>query len=105
MPGPDAPVKENRRFEKWRRFVYPFFGSAETEKLNRICDALPEGKRTEVTDFARFLLARESEDAWERILGDPGGHPKLDVFVKEALAEGSETLDLDRLWSKPSAVA
>jgi hypothetical protein len=71
--------------------------SIETEELIRICDALPQGKRTEVTDFARFLLARESDEAWERILGDPNGHPKLDAFVKDALAEGSESLDLDGL--------
>ena len=36
--------------------------SIETEELIRICDALPQGKRTEVTDFARFLLARESDE-------------------------------------------
>ena len=71
--------------------------SIETEELIRICDALPLEKRTEVADFARFLLARESDEAWERTLGDPGGHPKLDAFVKSALAEGSEPLDLDRL--------
>jgi len=71
--------------------------SIETEELIRICDALPQEKRTEVADFARFLLARESDEAWERTLGDPSGRPKLDVFVKDALAEGSESLDLDRM--------
>ena len=71
--------------------------SAETEDLVRICDALPKEKRNEVADFARFLLARESDAAWDRILDDPRGHPKLDAFVKSAIAEGSETLDLDRL--------
>jgi hypothetical protein len=71
--------------------------SIETEELIRICDALPQGKRTEVTDFARFLLACETDEAWERTLGDPGGYPKLDAFVKDALADGSEPLDLDRL--------
>jgi len=71
--------------------------SAETEELIRICDALSEMKRAEVTDFARFLLSRESEEAWERTLGDPRGFPKLEAFVKDALAEGSEPLDLDRL--------
>ncbi len=71
--------------------------SIETAELIRICDALPQEKRTEVADFARFLLARESDEAWERTFGDPGGHPKLDAFVKSALAEGSEPLDLDRL--------
>ena len=71
--------------------------SAETEELVRICDALPQEKRNEVADFARFLLARESDEAWERTLDDPRGHPKLDAFVKSALVEGSEPLDLDRL--------
>jgi len=71
--------------------------SAETEELIHICDALPQAKRIEVADFARFLLAREKDEAWDRTLGDPDGHPKLDAFVKDALAEGSEALDLDRL--------
>jgi hypothetical protein len=71
--------------------------SAETEELIQICDALPQAKRLEVTDFARFLPARESDEAWERTLGDPAGHPKLEAFVKNALAEGSEPLDLNRL--------
>ncbi len=71
--------------------------SAETEDLVRICDALPKEKRSEVADFARFLLARESDAAWDRTLDDPRGHPKLDAFVKKAIAEGSEPLDLDRL--------
>jgi hypothetical protein len=71
--------------------------SAETEELIQICDALPQAKRLEVTDFARFLLARETDEAWERALGDPPGHPKLEAFVKNALAEGSEPLDLNRL--------
>ena len=71
--------------------------SAETEELVRICDALPREKRSEVADFARFLLARESDAAWDRALDDPHGHPKLDAFVKSAIVEGSEPLDLDRL--------
>jgi hypothetical protein len=71
--------------------------SAETEELIQICDALPQAKRLEVTDFARFLLARETDEAWERALGDPAGHPKLEAFVRNALAEGSEPLDLGRL--------
>ncbi len=71
--------------------------SGETEEPIRICDALPQEKRTGVTDFTRFLLARESDEAWDRALGDPDGHPKLDAFVNDALAEGSEPLDLGRL--------
>lgn len=71
--------------------------SAEIEELVRICDALPKEKRHEVTDFARFLLARESDEAWDRTLDEPHGHPKLDAFIKNAVAERSEPLDLDRL--------
>jgi hypothetical protein len=50
-----------------------------------------------VAEFARFLLARTSDQAWEATLADPVGHPRLDAFVQSALAEGSEPLDLDRL--------
>jgi len=71
--------------------------SIETEELIRICDALPQERRTQVADFARFLLARECDEVWERSLGDPNGYPKLDAFVKNALAEGSELFDLDCL--------
>jgi hypothetical protein len=71
--------------------------STETEELIRICDALPQGKRNEVADFARFLLARESDGACESTVGNPAGHPKLDAFVKDALSAGSEPLDLGRL--------
>ena len=71
--------------------------STETQELIRICESLPEDERAEVTDFARFLLARHADDAWERTIADPAGRPKLDEFVRAALAEGSEALDPDRL--------
>jgi hypothetical protein len=71
--------------------------SADTEELLRICQALPEDKRAEVTDFAQFLLDRQQDQAWERAIDDPRPRPKLDAFVRDALAEGSEPLDPDRL--------
>jgi hypothetical protein len=71
--------------------------STETEELIRICEALPEAKRAEVADFARFLLAQQGDDQWERIISDPKPRPKLEAFLKESKAEGSEPLDLDRL--------
>jgi hypothetical protein len=73
--------------------------STDTQELIRICEALPEDERGEVADFARFLLAKHEDDAWERTIADPppGGRPKLDAFVREALAEGSEPLDMDKL--------
>lgn len=68
-----------------------------TEELRRICEALPEGERAEVADFARFLLAKHEDEAWERTVADPRRRPKLHEFVSEALAEGSEPLDADKL--------
>src|SRR3954466_9273595 len=44
--------------------------SADTQELIRICEALPEGERAEVTDFARFLLARQGHPASGRTTAD-----------------------------------
>ena len=44
--------------------------SNETAELVRICEALPVEKRQEVADFARFLLDRGDDEAWERLLED-----------------------------------
>ncbi len=71
--------------------------SIDVRELIRICEALPDDKRAEVAEFARFLLDRQADDAWERTIADPRGRPKLDAFVQAALAEGSEPLDPDRL--------
>jgi hypothetical protein len=68
-----------------------------TKELISICEQLPEDQRSEVADFARFLLAKHDDEAWERSISDPRPRPKLDEFVREALAEGSEPLDLDKL--------
>jgi hypothetical protein len=71
--------------------------SNETRELVDICEQLPEAKRAEVADFARFLLARESDERWEGIIAESKPRPKLDAFLRESAAEGSEPLDLDRL--------
>jgi hypothetical protein len=70
---------------------------SETTELIRICEALPEAKRAEVADFARFLLDRQEDERWEQTIANPNPNPKLAAFVREAIAEGSEPLDLDRL--------
>ena len=36
--------------------------TTETQDLIRICEALPEAKRLEVADFARFLLAQQGDE-------------------------------------------
>jgi hypothetical protein len=71
--------------------------STETQELIRICEALPEAKRVEVADFARFLLAQQGDERWERLIADPKPRPKLNAFLETSKAEGSEPLDLDRL--------
>ncbi|MEX0777869.1 MAG: DUF2281 domain-containing protein [Phycisphaeraceae bacterium] len=71
--------------------------STQTQELVRLCEALPDHERAEVADFARFLLAKHDDDAWERKIADPRGRPKLDEFVRAAMAEGSEPLDVDKL--------
>jgi len=72
--------------------------STQTEELIRICEALPEDKRTEVADFAQFLLDRQGDERWEQIIADPTPRPKLEAFMEASRAEGGEeTLDLDRL--------
>jgi len=65
--------------------------------LLNICEQLPEAKRVEVADFARFLLAREGNERWEQIIAETKPRPKLEAFLKESAGEGSEPLDLDRL--------
>jgi hypothetical protein len=67
--------------------------STETQDLIEICEQLPETQRAELADFARFLLSKHDDEAWERSIADPKPRPKLDEFLKAALAEGSEPLD------------
>jgi hypothetical protein len=68
-----------------------------TRELMEICEQLPEADRAEVADFARFLLSKREDDAWERTIADPKPRPKLEEFLKQSKAEGSEPMDLDRL--------
>ncbi len=71
--------------------------STDTQQLIEICEQLPEAKRVEVADFARFLLAQEGDERWEQIIASATPRPKLDAFLKQSAMEGSEPLDPDRL--------
>jgi hypothetical protein len=75
--------------------------STGPQEIVQLCEALPEAKRAEVADFARFLLSRTEhpvDAAWESSLGDPRPLPKLAAFLRESAAEGNdEPLDLKRL--------
>lgn len=75
--------------------------STGTQEIIRLCEALPEDKRGEVADFARFLLSRAGhpdDEAWEQLLADPAPLPKLEAFLAASAAEGpDESLDAKRL--------
>jgi hypothetical protein len=71
--------------------------SSTTEEIVRVCEALPIEKQSEVADFARFLLARQDDDAWERLLASPQARPRLDAFLRKSSAESDEPLDSKRL--------
>jgi hypothetical protein len=64
--------------------------SGETQELLRICEQLPEAKRLEVADFARFLLARNGDSApqgaTERWLMAARGAAKPGVTTGQVIA-------------------
>ena len=67
---------------------------------------LPAEKQSSVLDYVMFIkhqvqaadeATEDGDAAWDRIIADPRPRPKLEAFMKEALAGGSEPLDLSRL--------
>ncbi len=71
--------------------------SGATAEIIQVCEALPEEKRSEVVDFARFLLSQLDEHRWEELISDSKPRPKLEDFLKASASEGDEPLDLSRL--------
>ena len=70
--------------------------SSTVEEIIQVCEALPPDKRLEVADFARFLLARQDDEAWERRVAFPQARPRLDAFPRDAAAEGTNP------WIRPA---
>jgi len=68
-----------------------------TEEIIEVCKVLPDDKKAELVDFARFLLARQNDQAWEQRLADSRPRPRLERFLRESAAEGDEPLDPSRL--------
>jgi len=64
--------------------------STETQELLNICEQLPQAKRVELTDFARFLLAKNENamplETTERWLATPRGAAKPGVTTDEVMA-------------------
>ncbi|HZF02152.1 MAG TPA: hypothetical protein VE344_09690 [Methylomirabilota bacterium] len=67
------------------------------QEIVQVCEVLPEEKQAELADFARFLLARQDDEAWEQRLAYPQSRPRLDAFLRESAAEGDSPLDSNRL--------
>ena len=57
---------------------------------------LSAAERAAVLDKLREL-AQVDEDRWEEIINEPTPRPKLQAFIEEATAEGSQPLDLNRM--------
>jgi hypothetical protein len=67
--------------------------------------ALPAEKQSSVLDYVLFIKQQlrvksaseeDGDTTWEKIIADPKPHPKLEAFMKAALAEGSEPMNLAR---------
>ena len=71
--------------------------STATQEIIRVCETLPPEKQLEVADFARFLLAQQGDEAWERLLNSTQPRPKLELFLRESAKEAEEPMNLDRL--------
>jgi hypothetical protein len=71
--------------------------SKTTAEIIQVCESLPPDKQAELADFARFLLARQEDEAWEQRIADPKARPRLDEFLRESAAEADEPLDSSRL--------
>jgi hypothetical protein len=71
--------------------------SITTADIIQVCEALPADKQSELADFARFLLARQDDEAWESRIAYPKARPRLDAFLRDSAAEGDEPLDPNRL--------
>ncbi len=71
--------------------------STATEEIIRVCEALPPDKRNEVADFARFLLTRQDDERWDRLVDSQEPRPKLDAFLHDSAAQGETPFDPARL--------
>jgi hypothetical protein len=56
---------------------------------------LTEAERRAVYD--RLCELAQGDQRWEEIINDERPRPKLETFIEKARAEGSESLDLDKL--------
>lgn len=68
-----------------------------TQEIVAVCEALPDEKRSEVIDFARFLLSQQDDASWEELIADTKLRPRLEQFLKDSAQEADEPLQVNRL--------
>ena len=66
-------------------------------EIAELCEILPPEKREEVADFARFLIFKQQDEAWEAIVSSPTENQKLEAFLNQSASEADEPLDLESL--------
>jgi hypothetical protein len=74
--------------------------SAAQQELSKIAHRLSDTKLEQLVHYAAYLesLSEEGDVAWEQLISYPKRRPKLDSFIKEAMAEGpSELLSAEKL--------
>jgi hypothetical protein len=92
-----APQRFRGPLESRGAACYHSFMNSDTQALIEICESLPEQKRAEVADFARFLLAQQDDARWEHLIASPQRRPKLEAFLQESATEPATPLDPSQL--------
>ena len=75
--------------------------TALTKETLSLMDALPADKAQALLEYARYLIEKADEEAWDRKFADPKYRPKLQAMMEEAereIAAGkTEPLDPRRM--------
>jgi hypothetical protein len=100
-PGAGGKTAGRAKEPNWLEVLcvqgHPCAMSSTTEEIMQVCESLPPDKQTELADFARFLMARQDDEAWERRIACPQTRPRLEAFLRDSAAEGDAPLDPSRL--------
>src|SRR5437899_4327928 len=72
-------------------------GDVSASEIINELPKLTEAERQAIVEKLREL-AQVDDDRWEQIINEPMPRPKLKAFIEQAKAEGSEPLDLNRMW-------
>ena len=99
--GEAIPVPSFVRTDK--RLESGYILAVSASEIIKELPNLSEEERRAILDKLREL-AQVDDDRWEEIIKDPVPRPKLQTFIEQATAEGSEPIDLNRMSSPVSPV-